>query len=316
MERNVLIVHPHETIGHIESRLLIEAKMLETIVYIYVADDKDVLLGVFSIKELFRQPKDARAIDIMNREIVTVHPGTHQERVALMALAHGLKAVPVVDHQGKLLGIVPSEVIFQILHEEHTRDLLRFAGIHYPHTDGKLLLDPTPWTGFLRRIPWLIIGLIGGVGAAAIVEAFELTINQHVLLAAFIPAIVYMADAVGTQSQTLFIRTLAISRKFDLRTYVARESMIGLCIAVVLGAIIGTLVATIWGAPLIAVILAISFFVTILLAMIVAILLPWIFERSQLDPAIASGPFATVIRDVLTLVLYFTIANVLLERFG
>lgn len=305
-----------ETIADVEDKLIKQAAKFETLNYIYVIDDAKRLIGVFSIKELFRKPKTSLVKDLMKKDPVAVFPHTHQERVALTALAHSIKAVPVVDRERILLGVVPSDVILDILHEEQTKDLLRFAGIQTRQKGAAGLLTLSPWDAFRRRVPWLVIGLLGGIGAASVVEAFELTLNENVLLAAFIPAIVYMADAVGTQTQTIFIRALAIDRKFSLKSYLWRESQVGLLIALALGSLIGFAILLIWKSPMLAVILSLSFFFAIMLAVGVAILMPSIFNRAKLDPAIASGPFATVIRDVMTLVVYFTIASELIERFG
>lgn len=304
---------PDETIGHVEARLIGESKSLETINYVYVVKDDETLVGVFSIKELFRQPKTAHVRDIMNRAPLTVYPKTNQARVARLAIKHSIKAVPVVDKQQHLLGVVPSDAIFRILEQEHTRNFLRFAGVQIPHMDGADLSNIPIFSLFQRRFPWLIVGLLGGMGAAFVVEYFERASVSEVLIIAFIPAVVYIADAVGSQTQTIFIRALALEEKLDVKRYAWREARVGFLLALSLGLIAGGLVFLRWQTGAVGLVIATSFFVTILIAMTIALLLPLLFRKLKWDPAVASGPFATVIRDITTLVIYFTIAEKILN---
>lgn len=312
----VPIAKPDETIGHVEARLIGESKSLETINYVYVVQDDGTLVGVFSIKELFRQPKTAHVRDIMKREPLTVYPKTNQARVARLAIKHSIKAVPVVDKQQHLLGVVPSDAIFHILEQEHTTNFLRLAGVHSPHMDGMELSRIPIASLFWRRFPWLIVGLLGGMGAAFVVEYFERASASEVLIIAFIPAVVYIADAVGSQTQTIFIRALALEEKLNVRLYAWREARVGMLLALSLGLIAGSLVFLRWQAGAVGLVIATSFFVTILIAMTIALLLPLLFRKLKWDPAVASGPFATVIRDITTLVIYFTIAERILAMVG
>ncbi|KAA0205616.1 magnesium transporter [Candidatus Uhrbacteria bacterium] len=305
-----------ETIGHVEARLIGESKSLETINYVYVIKDDGTLTGVFSIKELFRQPKSAHVKDVMKQDVVTVYPKTKQARVAQLAIKHSIKAVPVVDKQHHLLGVVPSDAIFHILQEEHTADFLRMAGVQTLHADGMELSTIPIASLFWRRFPWLIVGLLGGMGAAFVVEYFERASVADILIVAFIPAVVYIADAVGSQTQTIFIRALALEEKLDLQRYAWREARVGFLLASALGLTAGGLVFLRWQTGAIGLVIATSFFVTILIAMTIALFLPWLFRRLKWDPAIASGPFATVIRDITTLVLYFMIAERILALVG
>ncbi len=301
-----------ETIGHVEARLIAQSKTLETINYVYIVKDDGTLTGVFSIKELFRQPKTAHVRDVMKRDVVTVYPKTKQAHVARLAIKHSIKAVPVVDKQHHLLGVVPSDAIFKILQQEHTTDFLRLAGVHAPYADGMDLSTIPIASLFWRRFPWLIVGLLGGMGAAFVVEYFERASVSDILIVAFIPAVVYIADAVGSQTQTIFIRALALEEKLDLNRYAWREARVGFLLASALGLTAGGLVFLRWQTGAIGLVIATSFFVTILIAMTIALFLPWLFRKLKWDPAVASGPFATVIRDITTLVIYFTIAEKIL----
>lgn len=303
----------HETVGAVEARLIGQSKSLETINYIYVIKDDGTLIGVFSIKELFRQPKSAQVRDVIIREPLTVFPKTHQSHIASIAINHSIKAVPVVDRQNRLLGVVPSDAIFKILQREHTTNFLRLAGVHVHNTDGMELSRIPIYSLFWRRFPWLIVGLFGGVLAASVVEYFGRESVTEILIISFIPAVVYIADAVGSQTQTIFIRALALDEKLNVRRYVWRELRVGIFLAAALSLTAGSLVFFRWQAGVVGIIIAVTFFVSILIAMAIALLLPWFFRRLKWDPAVASGPFATILRDVTTLIFYFTIAGWILS---
>lgn len=312
MVGNVPVAGSEDTIGEMESLLLQKAKEFETINYIYVTDRENKLLGVASVKEIFASPKNTKISQVMEKELVTVHPHTHQETAAVLAIRRNLKAIPVVDAENCFLGVLPSDAILNILHEEHVEDLMRFAGIHSFQDQAKNIIKASVWVHIKKRLPWLILGLLGGVAAAGVVSFFEESIKTQLVLAAFIPLIVYMADAVGTQTETIYIRSLALEHNLNTAKYILREIKIGLSIGVVLGVIISVISYWWGGSAVIGIILGLSIFITNLVAVIVAMFLPWLFSKFRLDPAFASGPFATVIQDILSLVIYFVIAQMFL----
>ena len=242
-----------------------------------------------------------------------VGPHLDQERVAILALKHNLKSVPVVDKKNIFLGVVPSDIILEILHSEDVEDILRFAGISKYNSFADKILQASPFVLTKIRLPWLILGLFGGILAAQIVQFFESSLRTHFVLAAFIPLIVYMADAVGTQTETLFIRSLVY--RMNIKTYFLKEIRVSLSIALILGVLL-TLVSYLWlGLFQIGIILGVSLFFTIVIAFILGLLVPYFFYKIKKDPAIASGPVGTIIRDVLSLIFYFSIASLLLNLF-
>lgn len=313
MVQTVPIAKPNETVADIEQLLLRRAKEFETINYIYVTDEENRLIGVISIKEIFRAPKNSVLRDLMETKLVTAHFGTHQEKVANLALKHNLKAIPVTNKDNLLLGVVPSDIILKILHEEHNEDIMRSAGVVVSKDEAQDIISAPAILYFKKRIPWLVFGLAGGVAAAFMVAAFEDAIREMLTLAAFIPAIVYMADAVGAQTQTIFIRSLAIDHSVGIKKYIARETIVGIAIASFLGLLISVISFLWWEPALLGAILGVSFFATIITAIAVALFLPLVFLRIKIDPAIASGPFATVIRDMLSLLIYFAVASLMLK---
>ncbi len=313
MITNIPTAKPEETIFDVRERLFKKANDFETLNYIYILDDKEKLIGVLSLKDIFRRPKDNKIEDLMVKEVISVLPRTDQEKVAILALKHNLKSIPVTNKENFFLGVVPSDVILEILHTEDVEDMLRFAGISKYDTFSSKIFHASPFILTKLRLPWLILGLFGGLLAAQIVSFFEGPLKSHFILAAFIPLIVYMADAVGTQTETLFIRSLVYHP--DIKNYFLKEIKVSFFIALVLGGLLSLITYFWFGLPYIGVTLGISLFFTIVTSFFLGLLVPYLFNKIKKDPAIISGPIGTIIRDILSLLIYFSIASVLLNVF-
>jgi magnesium transporter len=311
MTKSIPHVHSGATIAEVESLLEKSTREFETIQYIYITDSSNTLVGAISIKELFRSHKSTPVKSVMTTNLVTVRMHTSEERSALLALKHNLKAIPVVDTDNHLLGVIPSDLIINVLHKENVEDLLQFAGVHRFKDPAKDLIVANAGTIIKKRFPWLVVGLLGGLTAAAIVGFFEETIKTEIALVAFIPAIAYLADAVGTQSQTIFIRSLSIDHALKLGPYIWREVKVALGLAITLGIIMGGIGMVVGSSPL-ALVLGLAFFAAINMSVITALFFPWMFTKMKMDPAIASGPFATTIRDITSLLIYFAIATAII----
>lgn len=307
MTDKVPICNPQATLGDAKKAITQKKEWIETINYVYVVD-KQQLIGVFSIQELFKKKLTTPVRDVMTSEVLSVHPYTDQERVAHIALEHNIKAVPVIDKNKYFLGVVSSDSILAIVHAEHTEDMLRSVGIRKIASISNLSSSKY----FFKRLPWLLLGLAGGFAAAFLVGSFETVLAEELVLAAFMPAIVYMADATGGQSQALFIRSLAVSQTISFGKYAVREFVTSLFMAAVIGILVGV-ISWLWhGVVAIAVVLFIAMGAAIIVASAIGIGLPWLMYKLKIDPAIASGPFATVVRDIVTLFIYFSVANWLL----
>jgi magnesium transporter len=302
------------TVG--EARRLLErsAASFDTIDYVYLLNEARTPIGVVSVHEILEASEGEKLRTLSTERLITVRPHTSQERVAHLALRANIKAMPVVSARGEFLGVVPSDAILAILSREHTKDILRLAGIKHAAPDPvEHLLSPEPFVHFRARLPWLVLGLLGGIAAALVVERFEHTLEAELLLAAFIPAIVYMADAVGAQTQMLFVRTLAVDHNFRLRNYFGRELIVNLMLGLALALLIAAISFGWWFSPVVSAILGLSIFLTVCATVFIAILLPWFLHARGYDPAIASGPLATVVRDILSLCIYLLVATALLS---
>ncbi|MDH5783507.1 MAG: magnesium transporter [Candidatus Bathyarchaeota archaeon] len=309
-------VNVGEKIKDLEMMLLTKADAHETIDYLYVVDDNDVLKGIVSIKELHASEKDANVEEVMKKKLVVAHPLTHQERLIYLALSNRIKAIPVVDKQNRLLGIVPYDTILHIFNEEVRQDIFKFGGIFHKVGKEYTTIKSSAMTMVKTRLPWLIIGVLGGTITASIISSFEHVLNALLALAAFAPVLAYLSDAVGTQSETLTVRSIALDPKLALKSYFAREFTVALFLALACGLLLSTIAFVGWQNSTLGLIVGLSMFLSIISAVLISTGFPFLFKKANLDPAIASGPFATMISDVATVTIYFTVASILLASFG
>lgn len=312
---NVPTALPQEKIFEVKKRIFEKAEEFETLNYIYVVDKEKRLVGVFSIKDLFQRPEQMGVEDLMERKIIKVRPYTDQEKVVLLALANKLKAIPVVNREDHFLGVVPSDTILEILHLEHHEDILRTAGVSNGVYFPSKIMKTSSGILAKARLPWLIFGLFGGLITAQIANFFEAPLSSHFALIAFLPLIVYMADAVGTQTQTLIARNLALDSQFSFKKYLLKEVKVSILIAIVLGILL-SLISLFWyKLPYLGLILGLSLFLTIMMAIFIGSVIPYFLQIFKRDPALGSGPFATIVTDIASLTIYFLISSILLRFF-
>lgn len=309
---NVPLAGKDELIGQILEALGKGIKKFKSIDYAYVVEKDDTLVGVVSIRDLLAAPKNTKISEIMRTNIISVSPDADREKAADLAVKHNIKAVPVVKNK-KLVGVVATDAILSILNRALREDVLHLAGIHKAHLEYENTLAVPLFKGILHRLPWLLVGLLGITISAIFIGIFEATIQKYFLLALFIPAIVYMSNALGIQNQTLFIRDLAImGQEMNLRKYFVRQMATGAFLGLILGSVVFLIISFLWKQPFIAFVIAISMFITLVVSGFTALATTLIIKNFRLDPAIGSGPFATVISDVSSIIIYFLVAIALL----
>jgi magnesium transporter len=196
-----------------------------------------------------------------------------------------------------------------VLLAEHDEDLARLGGFMAGSERARSAAEEDVKQRLWHRLPWLLIGLLGAMASAVIVGAFEQQLEKKVLVAFFVPAVVYMADAVGTQTEAVVIRGLSVG--VTLRPIVARELLTGLTIGLAIGGAFLPFALLAWGDAEVAVAVAIALVASCSFATIVAMALPWAFQRAGSDPAFGSGPLATVIQDLLSIAVYLAIATLI-----
>lgn len=280
----------------------------ESVTLFCVTDADGRLLGVIRIADLLAAPPETRLEELMWRDAPRVHADIDQEKVASLALHHVLNAIPVVDHNDFLLGVIPSEALLHILRLEHVEDIHRIAGIGRETTRAREAIESPPIRRVRDRLPWLLLGLAGSIFATWVVAYYEQALKAHVAIAFFVPGLVYLADAIGTQTEAVAVRGLSLSHA-RLSTLVGGELRTGLLVGLILGAVTFPLVWLIFGDLRLASGVALALFCAGGVATTIGLLLPWLLDKLGTDPAYGSGPLATVIQDVLSLLIYFAIVS-------
>lgn len=306
----VPIISDSLKIGEVSALLVEHINRFESIDYLYLVSPVNKLTGVISIKELYRLPSDASISKIHKKSpLITVLPTSDREEVTALALQHGLKAVPVVNESGIFLGVIPHDAITAIINRELREDILQFAGIHKKHAEFDNILDISLWDAIKHRLPWLLAGLGGGILAASVIGYFESELEKNILLAAFIPLVVYIADAVGTQLEAFTIRDFSLFRKLNFRSYFIKQFETVSVMALILGVTLTIIIQIIYGQFMFALVMGTTVIGATLSALFSGLLVPYIFRKFKIDPANASGPIGTIIQDIISVAVYFTIAS-------
>lgn len=286
---------------------------VEMAFYIYVVDENTKLLGVISLRQLVVVKAETPLREFMTTDIFSVNTHTDQEEVAKIVARYDILAVPVVDENNTLVGIVTVDDVIDIIRLEATEDMLKMAGAGEDFVETQSVIKSTR-----TRLPWLFASAIGGVMAVFIISHFESSLQKFTYLAAFIPVIMGMGGNIGTQSSTIVVRGLATGRIHikDLWHVVFKELSTGF----ILGTVYGLLIAGVAQVRFYDSVTSVGFAVSVGLAVVssmtiaalVGSLVPMIFARSNIDPAVATGPFVTTSIDIVSVYLYFIFATTIL----
>lgn len=301
-----LHAHPHETIGSVRERL--RRDEVADWDLLCVVDAQHRLLGTVSAQALAALPDAVEIGHAMHRGGPRVQADTDQEEMASHALHQGATAMPVVDAHGRLVGVVGARMLMDILRREHVEDLHRLAGIARETEQAREAIEEPPARRLRHRLPWLLVGLAGSAVATLVMASFERTLAERPVLAFFVPGLVYLADAIGTQSEAVAVRGLSLSRS-GLRHLAGGELRTGLLIGLVLALIALPLIWIALAEPWLAVAVAGALVAASTVAAVLGLTLPWLLSRLRLDPAYGSGPLATIVQDVLSLLIYFAFVS-------
>lgn len=301
--KEVPLFAPAERAGQARTRLV--GQNFESASHAVVCEGER-FLGIARIEDVLSAPGESTLGDLMDREAPVVAPGVDQEIAAWRAVRHGESALAVVDGDGRFVGIIPPHRLLAVLLSEHEEDLARLGGFLKSTSTARISSEEPVARRFWHRVPWLLMGLVGALLAADFVGWFEAKLQQKLMLAFFIPSIVYLADAVGTQTETVVVRGLSVG--VGMPQMVGRELLTGLVIGLALAAVAAPLIWWRWGDADVALSVGLSLFAACSTATVTAMALPWLFDSFDLDPAFGSGPLATVIQDLLSILIYFAIA--------
>lgn len=297
-----------DTLHHILKQ--IAASSWDSVRNVYVVDSRHKLLGFIDMAALIQSNHDAKANELMQEPIDLLHPNEDQEKALFLSVRDNDVTMPVVDDHGVFLGAITARNIIDIMHEEHIEDALLASGVRKGASIARLVTERTSLTVH-SRAPWLIVGLVAGLGLGLISSFFEATLQQSIALAYFVPVVAYIADSVGTQSGTIAVRALALM-KINYWQYLLKELATGLALGLVMGVLGGVGAALIGHSIKVGVVVGLALFVASTVAAVLATAVSIFFKAMGKDPALGSGPLATALQDVISVIIYFVFAVALI----
>ncbi|ADL07620.1 magnesium transporter [Thermosediminibacter oceani] len=283
----------------------------EMIYYVYVVDHEGKLIGVLSLRDLVLSAPDTTLDRIMYTDVKKVLASQDQEEVTRLMEKYGFLALPVVDEEGVLLGIITVDDVMDVVEEEATEDILKMAG-----TEEEI--DPeksSPWYRARRRLPWILVALFGEIVSGNVIKNFSEALQALVALSFFIPLLMDMGGDVGTQSAAIVVRGLATGEiePWDIWKNLLREIRVGVVLGIINGAIVGS-IAYIWqGMPALGLVVGISMVLNLTIAAFLGTFMPLMWNKLGRDPAVTSGPFVTTLLDIIGLFVYFSTARWILK---
>jgi len=306
MAKELVKVNENWTVATCLQEISRQAQEVDEIYYIYVIDDAEKLLGVLSLKKLIITNTNTKISNIYNADVKKVQTGVRQEEVAEIMDKYDLVAIPVVDEIGRLKGRITFDDVIDFIREEAEKDYQMVSGISGDVEPGDKI-----WEILRARLPWLLIGLIGGILGAIVLGSHEQTLAKVTELAFFIPLIAAMAGNVGVQSSSIVVQSIASGVK-DLET-TSRRLLKEVSVAMVTAAIFAALIFAYnlirQGDMDLTYTVSLSLFIVILFASFFGTVIPLVLNRFKIDPALATGPFITTMNDIVGLLIYLLIGK-------
>jgi magnesium transporter len=309
MNPNVFALAEDLTAGEAITALQ-NARDVEMVFYLYVVDERRHLVGVVSLRRLLLVPPDTPLKRIMTTDVYSARVDTDQEEVARMVASYNLLAIPAVDAENKLVGVITVDDVIDVIKDEATEDVFRLAGVS--KEDG--VLTP-PRESLRRRLPWLGVNLVTAFMAASVVGLFSNTINKVVALAALMPIVAGMGGNAATQTLAVIVRGLALGELTwsNARQALMKEGLVGLGNGLALG-LVAAIGAWIWqGSPVLGGVLALAMIINMFIAATAGTLIPLGLRALKIDPALASSVFITTLTDVFGFFSFLGLATVFLR---
>jgi magnesium transporter len=309
MTRGYVALHKDMTVGEAVNFLRVSKPLAEEAYYLYVLDATDHLEGTVSLRQLVVSNPETRLEEVMTREVVSVSPDADQEEAAQELQHYRLRAIPVVDADGILRGIITSDDIIDVIQEEATEDIYQIVGL--PADES--VYAPLQ-VSVRRRLPWLFINLLTAFVGVAVVAAFEGTIEKAAALAVFMPVVAGQGGNAGIQTITIVVRGIAVGEieLRDARSILEKEISIGIVKGLAIGVVVG-LIAWAWqGGWAWGVVVGAALIGNMIVAGAVGALIPLGLRSAKLDPAVASGIFLTMITDAVGFFLLLGLATLMI----
>ncbi len=303
---------PEETTAREAIQRLQQATKAETVFYVYATDREGRLTGVVSLRELLVVAPTAPLKSMLFRDVISVNVETAQKEVATQVANYNLLAIPVIDADHRLVGIITVDDVVDVIRDEDTKDMLKMAGA----TEEDAQMNTPSLVAAGLRFPWLFTNLAGSLVSGLILWWFRFTIQEVVAVVTFIPVIAAMGGNLGLQSSTLIIRGLATGRveHSDIWRVVFREFRIGLLLGVICGLLL-FLTGWVWqGNGYLGMVVGGAILITFLISSSMATVTPLLLRKFHVDPAVAAGPFITTAMDITGVSIYLGFATMMLEH--
>jgi magnesium transporter len=308
MAKELVKVYETWTVAGCMRRIRGQAKDVTRVHSIYVVDKEDKLVGRLSLKDLIIAKSDQKIADISKSKVDAVNVNEDDEEVAKVMIKYDLEAIPVVDDNNVLVGRITIDDIVDVLKEEAERDYQMAAGLTQDVDSDDSILDLTK-----ARLPWLFLGLLGGVGAFIIMEGFQGVFTKYATLFFFTPLIAAMAGNVGVQSSAIIVQGLANDDvKGSIKSRLFKEMLLAALNGIILALFLFLFVWVYEGKINVALAISVSLVVVIIIAGLIGTFVPLFLNKRGIDPAIATGPFITTSNDIFGILIYFLIAKLIL----
>ncbi len=302
---------PEETSAKEAIEAIQKASEAEMVFYVYVMDNRGHLVGVISLRQLITVPPTKKLKEIMITDVISVRTDMDQEEVAKVAERYNILAVPVVDEENKLVGIITVDDIIDVIREEATEDIMRMAGTH----EDEFVYRDNVFKVSRFRLPWILTNLLGGLITGYLLWFFKVTMRDVLALITFIPVITAMGGNGGVQSSSIIVRGFATGSVdfHSLKRFLFREVRVGIIMGTTCGIAVG-LVGYFWhGNSTIGLVVGVAMVVAMTIAATMGTRAPAFFKKIKVDPAIASGPFVTTANDITGILVYFGVATLFLN---
>ncbi|HZP25879.1 MAG TPA: magnesium transporter [Dehalococcoidia bacterium] len=311
MTRGYVALHKDMTVQQAVTYLRLRKPFTEEASYLYVLDSTNHLEGVVNLRDLVVADPDTTIDEIMVRDIISVEPGTDREEAARILQRYRLRALPVVDSEGVLQGIITADDIIDVLSEEATEDMYRMAGVGVQEWVFSPLRESV-----MRRIPWLSFNMLWAFAGAAVITLFEGTLEKVAALAIFMPMIAGQAGNAGIQTATIVVRSMALGEVSvgDLLRVLSKEWALGAIKGTIFGTALG-IIAWLWkDNPTLGFVAGLSLFCNMLVAATAGVLIPMTLRRLGFDPATIAGVFDTMLTDLMGFLIYLGLATIFITQ--
>jgi len=312
--KNIIALSQDKTVGEAFD-FLRKQNLTDEIVYIYIIDETESLVGVLPLRKLLNSDNHKKLSSIMVSKVISIQSNASVLDACNMFLKYRFLALPVVDKQKKIEGVIDislfTDEVNAFAEKTEQNNLFQLIGIHIAHGKRFSIIS-----GFKDRFPWLLFNILSGIICAFIAGWYETLISQVVLLAMFITVILALAESVSMQSMTITLQALAVKKVHwnhllkTLRSEFSIAAVLGLGSGMVVG-----LIALIWKKQLMpTIVIMLSIFFAMISACLLGIIIPALIRRFRFDPRVAAGPIVLAVSDFLTLAFYFTLANWLIAH--